>query len=219
MIAIFIIISPCTGYSLSSQTTGVANDPHFLLPLLNGDYMCFSIQGQPNFAFSLIKDKYIQLNGQFVLPAKEESHTIANVSTFLGDLSLVVKNPETGNTTFIKVSAQDHSVAVGNSLTIVKDKQVTVNVFDTVSITVDAKLHASGLKDTSTWLYINTEGFGVKVMFYKKHLDMFLTNTTRLTKEAGGIIGNYKFCIIIHITITINLVITCRSVSHCSRSC
>ena len=73
------------------------NDPHFLLPLLNGDYMCFSIQGQPNFAFSLIRDEYIQLNGQFVTPAKEESHTIANVSTFLGDLSLVVKNPKTGN--------------------------------------------------------------------------------------------------------------------------
>ena len=157
--------------------------------------MCFSIQGQPNFAFSLISDKYIQLNGQFVQPAEEESHTIANISTFLGDLGLVVKNPETGNTTVIKVSAQDHSVAVGNSLTIVKDKQVTVNVFDTVSITVDTKLHPSGLKDTSTWLYINAGGFGVKVMFYKKHLDMFLTNTTRLTKEAGGIIGNYKFCI------------------------
>ena len=157
--------------------------------------MCFSIQGQPNFAFSLIRDKYIQLNGQFVLPAQDESHIIANISTFLGDLGLVLKNPETGNTTVIKVSAHDHSVAVGNSLTIVKDKQVTVNVFNTVSITVDAKLHASGLKDTSTWLYINSEGFGLKVMFYKKHLDMFLTKTTRLTKEAGGIIGNYKFCI------------------------
>ena len=42
MIAIFIIISPCTGYSLGSQTTGVGNDPHFLLPLLNGDYMCLA---------------------------------------------------------------------------------------------------------------------------------------------------------------------------------
>ena len=158
--------------------------------------MCFSIQGQPNFAFSLITDKYIQLNAQFVQPAEEESHTIANISTFLGDLGLVVKNPETGNTTVIKVSAQDHSVTVGNSLTIVKDKQVTVNVFNTVSITVNAKLHSSGLKDTSTWLHIHTEGFGLKVMFYKKHLDMFLTKTTRLSKEAGGIIGNYKFCII-----------------------
>ena len=49
----------------------------------------------------------------------------------------MVKNPKTGNTTAIKVSAQDHTVAVGNSFTIVKDKPVTVNVFNTVSITVN----------------------------------------------------------------------------------
>ena len=99
-------------------------------------------------------------------------------------------------------------ITVGNSLTIVKDKPVTVNVFNTVSITVDAKLHASGLKDESTWLYINMEDFGIKVRFYKKHLDMFLTKTNILTEKAGGIIGNYKFCIMMYIAITINLVTT-----------
>ena len=167
----------------------MGNDPHLLLPLLNGDHLCFSIQGEPNFAFSLISDKYIQLNGQFVLPAEEESHTISNVATFLGDLGLVVKNAKTGNTTIIKVSAQDHSVEVDNSLTIVKNKPVTVQVFDAVSITVDANVQTDKLKEASAWLYINAEGFGIKVRFYKKHLDMFLTKTSGLTKQANGIIG------------------------------
>ena len=67
-------------------TSSVANDPHFYLPLVNGDHLCFSVQGEPNFAFNLINSKYIQLNAQFVLPAEDESNTIANVSTFLGDL-------------------------------------------------------------------------------------------------------------------------------------
>ena len=84
---------------------GMGNDPHFFLPLANGDHMCFSIQGEPDFAFNLIDDKYIQLNGQFVAPNEEDSHAIANVSTFLGDLGLVVKNPDTNGTTIIKVSA------------------------------------------------------------------------------------------------------------------
>ena len=64
----------------------VACDPHFYLPLANGDHMCFSVQGEPNLAFNLISDKYIKLNAQFVLPAKDGSNIIANVSTFLGDL-------------------------------------------------------------------------------------------------------------------------------------
>ena len=88
-IIIIIIIHTynITGYSLTSS--GLGNDPQFLLPLPNGDHMYFSIQGQPNFAFSLISDKYIKLNAQFVLPAIEEGHTISNVSTFIGDLDLV----------------------------------------------------------------------------------------------------------------------------------
>ena len=153
--------------------------------------MCFSILGQPNFTFSLISDKYIQLNGQFVLPAPEESHTIANVSTFLGDIGLMVKNPDCGNVTKIKVSAQDHSVTVGDSLTIIKGKPVIVDVFDKIQITVYATAEANVLRDASTWLHINTEGFGIKVKFYNKNLNMYMTETSGLTKEANGIIGNY----------------------------
>ena len=164
-------------------------DPHFFLPLANGDHVCFSIQGQPDFAFNLIRDKYINLNGQFVLPAEEESHTISNVSTFLGDLGLVITNQNTNSTAVIKVSAVDHSVLVGNSLTVVKDKPVTVSVFEEVTTTVDTKAQTSRLKDESAWLYINADGFGVKVRFYKKHLDMFLTKTDGLTKRVHGLIG------------------------------
>ena len=151
--------------------------------------MCFSVQGEPDFAFNLISDKYIKLNGQFVLPAEDESHTIANVSTFLGDLALVIVNRNTNSTTVVKVSAVDHSVLAGNSLTIVKDKPVTVNVFEKVTINVDAHIQTNRLKDESAWLYINTDGFGIKVRFYKKHLDMFLTKTNGLTKDAHGLIG------------------------------
>ena len=152
--------------------------------------MCFSVQGEPDFAFNLISDKYIKLNGQFVLPAEDESHTITNISTFLGDLALVIVNRDTNSTTVVKVSAVDHSVLAGNSLTaIVKDKPITVNVFEKVTINVDAHIQTNRLKDESAWLYINTDGFGIKVRFYKKHLDMFLTKTNGLTKDAHGLIG------------------------------
>ena len=52
--------------------------------------MCFSIQGEPDFSFNLINDKYIRLNGQFVRPVEGESHTISNVTTFIGSLGMIV---------------------------------------------------------------------------------------------------------------------------------
>ena len=168
------------------------NDPHFLLPLPNGDSLCFSIQGEPDFIFSLIKDKYIEMNAQFVLPAKDESHTISNVSTFLGSFGLLLKNPSTAKTVIIKVLGQNHSVSVDNSITTVKDRLVTVTIGDTyVTIDVDQRKQATDMKDGSSWLHINTNfNFGLKVRFYKKHLDMFLVNTGVLTKEAHGLIGS-----------------------------
>ena len=152
--------------------------------------MCFSVQGEPDFSFNLINDTYIRLHGQFVLPAEEESHTISNVTTFIGSLGLLVKRPKTGDSVAIKVSAIDHTVYVGSSLTIIKDKAVTVNVSNTVSISVNDKIQIIALKDESAWLYINTDvGFGMKVKFCKKHLHLFLTKTTGLSKEAHGLIG------------------------------
>ena len=134
--------------------------------------------------FNLIKDRYVHLNAQFVLPAEDESHTIANVSTFLGNLGLVLRSPVTGNTTAIKVSAEDHTVQVGNSIIIVKDKPVNLIIssnFDVIQQIDEGDLPL---------LYINSEfGFGIKVRFYKKHLDMLLTKTSGLTKEAHGLIG------------------------------
>ena len=56
---------------------------------------------------------------------------------------------------------------------IVKDKPVTVDVSNTVSINVDTNVQTSRLNDESAWLYINTyAGFGMKMRFYKKHMDL-----------------------------------------------
>ena len=86
-----------------------------------------------------------------MLPGEDESQTIAYVSTFLGDLGVVVKNPKTGNTTVVKTSAKDHSVMVGNSLTIVKDKPVKLKVSDDVEVHIDGDVKPK-LKDASALL-------------------------------------------------------------------
>ena len=80
-ITVFVVIcSTQWNIVISIVPPATGNDPHFFIPLPNGDNLCYSVQGQPDFMFSLIKDKYVQLNAQFVLPASDESNTIANVS-------------------------------------------------------------------------------------------------------------------------------------------
>ena len=108
------------------------NDRHFFLPLLNDDNPCFSMQGKPDFLLGLIKDKFVQLNAQHLLPASDESTTISNVTTFLGNLSLLTSV----NGTIIKVTRQDHSIQIGNEYIVVDKRPVTIMISCDASITV-----------------------------------------------------------------------------------
>ena len=41
------------------------------------------------------------------------------------------------------------------------------------------------IRDETAWLHVNTNaGFGLKVRFYKSHLDLYLTKTSGLTKKV-----------------------------------
>ena len=166
-------------------------DPHFFIPLPNGENLCYSVQGQPDFMFSLINDKYVQLNAQFVLPASDESNTIANVSTFLGNLGLLLRSPSTGKSVIVKVSAQEHSVQIGDETVIVEDVPIQVKISRDLNITttVGGKAQVK-MKDENAWLYLNTElGIGMKIRFFKKHLDMVITTSDGLTARAEGLMG------------------------------
>jgi len=190
LILLYYIFTGTDG-DTSVPTGDIGDDPHFFIPLPNGDNLCFSIQGQPDFMFSLIKDKYVQLNAQFVLPASDESNTIANVSTFLGNLGLLLRCPISNKPTIIKVSAQDHSIHFGNNMIVVDDKPIKVMVScdSSINVTVAAEVQEK-LKDETAWLYLSTEyGFGMKVRFYKKHLDLMILGNGGLTIEADGLMG------------------------------
>jgi len=169
----------------------IGNDPHFFIPLSNGDNLCYSVQGEPDFMFSLIKDKYLQLNAQFVLPAIDESDTIDGVSTFLGNLGILLRNPKNGKSMAIKVNAQDHSVKIGDETEIVVD--VPVKVWISKDFNITASLFAEGKimnKIYGARLQLNTAfGFGIRIRFYKKHLDMMITKSEGLTSEADGLMG------------------------------
>ena len=155
--------------------------------------MCFSVQGEPYFTFNLINDKYVKLNAQFVLPAKEESHTISNVSTLLGNLGLLLRCPITGNTKTILVSAEDRTIKVGDFVTTVHKKALVVDIKGKllqVLVSINPNEDPHKPTDESPCLHVNTDlGFALNIKFYKKHLNMFIANSTGLTENAHGLIG------------------------------
>ena len=128
----------------------------------------------------------------FVSPAEDESVNISPGASFLGMLGIVLQSSVTATrkANIIRVFAQDRSVVVGESttVTIANNEQVNLNVTEVaISVSTVSSLDA---KDEFTWLKVYTQiGFSITIRFYKKHLDLFITDASGLTKEAHGLIG------------------------------
>ena len=182
----------CIVYITTAVTPPVSGgaDPHFVCTLKNGDNLCFSVQGIPEFIFNLFSDVNLLLNAKFSEPSIEESRLLVNSSTFIQQLGLIIKNHISGFPTKVRVSAMDHSILIAGSLVIVKEYPITINVTkNTVTATVET-VSAKPNHDETAWVEIITDvGFTLKLKFVKKHLDYIITDCKGLTPQAHGIQG------------------------------
>jgi len=62
-------------------------DPHFIVPLLSKELLCYSIQGYPGLAFNLICNKNFIINAQFVDSVGDTSE-----ATWIGKLAIIPYN-------------------------------------------------------------------------------------------------------------------------------
>ena len=175
-------------FPAGTNPTGGA-DPHFVCPLRNGQSLCFSVQGEPDFIFNLFSDLNIQMNAKFASPTPDESRYLVNSSTFIQQLGLMIN--EHSDITLVKISSLDHSVMVQNSLITVKDKPVTISIANgSAKVIINGDGNEVHAKDETSWVSINTDvGFGIKLKFVNSHLDMIITESSGLTNEAHGIQG------------------------------
>ena len=182
------ILGEGSGGTLNPVTGGA--DPHFVCTLKNGDNLCFSVQGIPDFIFNLFSDVNLHMNAKFCKPSAEESRSLVHSSTFIKQLGLTIKHPNSNVFNKVKVSALDHSIQIDSSLLTVKDSPITISVIENTVTTIVETFSANPSHDETAWVRIITDiGFSLKLKFVKKHLDYVITDCCGLTSKAHGIQG------------------------------
>ena len=170
-------------------------DPHFVCTLKNGDNLCFSVQGIPEFIFNLFSDVNLQLNAKFSKPSVEESRSLMNSSTFIQQLGLIIKHSITDGVIKAKISALDHSILIADTFINVKEYPVTINIINNAVTTTVETVSANPDHDETAWVRVTTDvGFSLKFKFVKKHLDYVITNSSGLTSNTHGIQGMIITC-------------------------
>jgi len=176
---------PCGG-------AGMGMDPHFSVPLLNGQDMCYSLQGEPYFAFNLISDPIVSINSYFIPP--EKGKNLSEFATFLGDIGILVQPEEckdscdSDDITKIVISATDRSIMIKGSKTELKDRNVQVLVENSTAIIKLGDALEKG-DHPNLRVIIKQPPLAFKVQFVSEHLDLIVEDFRGISSSAHGIMG------------------------------
>ena len=66
---------------------GVSGDPHFTIPLMENETLCYSIQGYAGLAFNLISNPHLTVNALFI-----DSVNDSTEATWIGKLAVIPQN-------------------------------------------------------------------------------------------------------------------------------
>ena len=93
-----------------SVSNGAGGDPHFLVNLPDNSNLCFSLQGEPGFAFNLVTSRTVVINAVFIHspPALQEWTTV------IGEIGMQVfvhacTHPRTLTHTYTSTHTHSHT--------------------------------------------------------------------------------------------------------------
>ena len=163
---------------------GMGGDPHFSILLPNGQMLCFSVQGEHDFVFSLISNKIIHMNAKFIKDSRRSE------VTWIGSLGVVVRSKAANTTSKIRFEASTKMIHVGDKISLnapsVKRLTFKNGKLSIAESDPNAKKHRAY---PQVEVDLQDVGISFTVRFTKDHLDMVWNKVRKQPKDSHGIIG------------------------------
>ena len=160
-------------------------DPHFIVPLLSEEILCYSIQGYPGLAFNLISNKNFVINAHFVDSIGDNSE-----ATWIGKLAVIPRgNNKSDAVIFDSVNQQVIIVGQGNfSASVIG--QITFNKDGKMSVKFSKNKQTEGKNPTIHVTYEKPQA-SFDVEFFKYHLNVDWDIVYENISENYGLMGKY----------------------------
>ena len=159
------------------------DDPHFAILLPSGKLLCYTVQGEHDFAFNLISNENLQMNARFA----PDSHR--DEVTWIGSLGIVVKNThyQGQNTTKIRFDSRGNQIHINDKVTL-EAKNIESLTFRNGKLILSEDLMIERFHYPS--VHVNLEDLGMRftVNFTGEHLDMMWNSIVGNT-HSHGLIG------------------------------
>ena len=162
----------------------IGDDPHFSIVLPDSTSLCYTVQGEQGFVFSLISNKMLHMNAMFVPDSRREE------VTWLGSIGIVVHNNgfKTSNATYLRFEAKSKKIYIGDNV-VLKAKNIEKLSFNNGKLTISEAPPFEGFKTPSVDIELQNVGLHFTTKFMNEHLDLFWHCTGHETQDSHGLIG------------------------------
>jgi len=166
---------------------GVSGDPHFTVPLMGNETLCYSIQGYAGLAFNLISNPHLTVNALFI-----DSVNDSTEATWIGKLAVIPHNIIKAQTIIFDSIKQEVYMPDQGRLRASVIRQIKVQENGHISIRFTKGLVAKqGPK--ANLIRVSHEQLKAKfdVTFHSDHLDVDWKIQDKLIPHSHGLMGKY----------------------------
>ncbi|XP_065906083.1 uncharacterized protein [Dysidea avara] len=169
----------------SQPGTGASGDPHFMVPLLSQEMLCYSVQGYPGLAFNLIYNEHFIVNAHFVDSVGDKSQ-----ATWIGKLAIIPRKNANSNAIIFDSVKQEVVMLGYGKFQATSIKQITYNKTERTSVIFTPS--TASMVETPSISVVYTEPYAAfDVKFYSSHLDVEWKIKYQSTQTTNGIMGQF----------------------------
>ena len=161
----------------------VVGDPHFRVPLLSDDTLCYSIQGYPGLVFNLIYNEDFVINALFIDSIGDE-----NEATWIGKLAVIPRHANKSDAVIFD--------SVNQEIVLVDQGNFKASIIDTISYDESGKMSVKftpGISkqagNPTVHVKYNKPLASFDVTFYSNHLDVNWDLKYDSVPKIHGLIG------------------------------
>ena len=164
---------------------GVSGDPHFTIPLMANETLCYSIQGYAGLAFNLISNPHLTVNAFFI-----DSVNDSTEATWIGKLAVIPHNMIKAQPIIFDSTKQEVYLPNQGSFKAVVIRQIKIQESGRINIRFTKGLVAKQ-GPMANLIKISHQQLKAKfdVTFHLDHLDVDWKIQDKLIPHSHGLMG------------------------------
>ena len=164
---------------------GVSGDPHFTIPLMTNETLCYSIQGYAGLAFNLISNHHLTVNALFIDSVNDTAEV-----TWIGKLAVIPHNMNKSQAIIFDSIKQEVYLPNQGSFKALVIKQIKIQESGHINIRFTKGL-ITKQGPMANLIKVSHEQLKAKfdVTFHSDHLDVDWKIQDRLIPHSHGLMG------------------------------